>query len=213
MDCMTFKDWIDIAQAVSVIAASIVAVFGINAWRKEFRGKRKIGLAEEVLELFYRAKDIITSERFPVYFTNEYSKREPKSTETPKQKQIRDLVHVTLERYYRHNETFSRIYTLRYRVMAQFDKNSITPFNELKSVLDDLRTELSRWAMLSEVDIDPSHWSTPQLLQQHLAKIEECEKVLWGMGENDPISPRLKKIIENIERICQLQITGKSDAM
>lgn len=57
------KDWIDLIQGASVIIASCVAIFGINAWRKEFVDKRRIELAEEVLALFYQAKDII-AERF-----------------------------------------------------------------------------------------------------------------------------------------------------
>ena len=209
---MTFKDWMDVLQAVFVIVASIVAVDGIDAWRKEFRGKRKIELAEEVLELFYQAKDIIASERFPAYFASGYSKREANQAETPKQKQTRDLAHVTFQRYHKHNKIFSRIYALRYRVMAQFGKSSTAPFDGMKSVLDDLQTDLSHWVMLSEVDTNPNHWATPQLLQQHQAKIVECEKVLWGMGEDDPISPRLEQIIESVEQICGKQIAGESEA-
>jgi hypothetical protein len=72
---MTFKDWIDIAQIVSVLVASLVAIRGIQAWRREFVGKRRIELAEEVLALFYQAKDAIGWIRFSLCCTTESSTR------------------------------------------------------------------------------------------------------------------------------------------
>jgi hypothetical protein len=80
----TLKDWIDLIQGVSVIIASGMAFVGIKAWREEFVGKRRIELAEEVLALFYQAKDII-AERFYAFYKN--SDRKAELIETPKQKQ------------------------------------------------------------------------------------------------------------------------------
>ena len=50
---------LEIVNTIAIIAASVVAIYGINAWRKEFQGKRNIELAEEVLCLFYRAERAI----------------------------------------------------------------------------------------------------------------------------------------------------------
>jgi hypothetical protein len=44
---------IQILSSISVIIASWAAVYGIDAWKREFTGKRRIQLAEEALELFY----------------------------------------------------------------------------------------------------------------------------------------------------------------
>jgi len=41
------KDWADVAQSASIIVASVVAIYGIDAWRREFVGKRRMELAEE----------------------------------------------------------------------------------------------------------------------------------------------------------------------
>jgi hypothetical protein len=55
-----------IVASAAAIVASIVAVWGINAWRREHVGRRRIDLAEEVLGLFYGAREVISSFRSPV---------------------------------------------------------------------------------------------------------------------------------------------------
>ncbi len=148
----TLKDWIDLMQGVSVIIASIIALFGINAWRKEFVGKRRMDLAEEVLTLFYQAKDVIRWMRHPASLPIESATRKPESTETPEQRGIKDLAYVFSKRYEQHSELFSRIHALRYRAMIQLCRDASVPFDELKSILDDLFTDLHMWVMLSGVD-------------------------------------------------------------
>jgi len=49
MSLETTKLVVDILQGLAVIGASIAAVLGINAWKREHLGKRRIELAEEVL--------------------------------------------------------------------------------------------------------------------------------------------------------------------
>jgi hypothetical protein len=204
---MTFKDWIDIAQITSIFIASLVAVYGIEAWRREFVGKRRIELAEEVLALFYQAKDVIGWIRFPAGPTGESSTRKSETVETPHQKQIRDEAYVISKRLNEHSELFSRIRTLRYRFMAQFGKDASVPFDDLKSILDEILVAANLWVMLSQVDTCKHD---PQQLQAHRAKIDEREKILWGMGKDDPISVRIESVVKDIERICRPHIDRKS---
>lgn len=65
----TITEWTGLIRNVLVIIASIVAIYGIRAWRREFIGKRKIELAEEVLALFYETRDIIRYIRDPGGFS------------------------------------------------------------------------------------------------------------------------------------------------
>ncbi len=55
---MDFTSILQGFQAVSLIVAAWTAVYGISAWRREFLGKKRIDLAEEVLVSFYEAKDV-----------------------------------------------------------------------------------------------------------------------------------------------------------
>lgn len=52
MDTLT-----NIAQAVAIISACWAIISGIGAWKREFLGKRRIELAEEVLATFFEIKD------------------------------------------------------------------------------------------------------------------------------------------------------------
>lgn len=205
---VTFKDWTAALQSLAVIAASCVAFFGINSWRRELVGKRRMELAEEVLALFYQAKDIIAFVRFPAGYAAESADRKPEPHEKPEQKRIRDDAFVTRERFNKNSEVFSRIHALRYRFMAQFGKDTGVPFGQLKSILDELFVALHQWVMLSEVD--DRVFTTSQSRQDHQARIEKYEAVLWGMEEDDQISMRVEKAIANVEQICRPHIDRKS---
>ncbi len=55
----------DFLQSVSIILACLTIILGVDAWRREFIGKRKIELAEDVLTRFYEARDAIARIRSP----------------------------------------------------------------------------------------------------------------------------------------------------
>ena len=54
-----------IVQAVGVIFACWAIVSGVDAWKREFVGKRKIELAEAVLSKFFEVKDAVAFIRNP----------------------------------------------------------------------------------------------------------------------------------------------------
>jgi hypothetical protein len=203
----TFKDWLGVLQAGAVITASVVGFRGISAWRREFIGRRRIELAEEVLCLFYQAKDVVEFIRFPAGYASEASGRKAEPNETAEQKRILDDAYVTEERYNRNSELFSRIRTLRYRVMAQFGKASAAPFDELKSILDEILVALRQWVRLSKVN--EKIFTTPESLSAHHKRIEGCENTVWGATENDPIQRRLAEMTTQAERLCEPYITGR----
>lgn len=64
---MTLSDWLNVVQAGSVVVAAVVAARGINTWQREYIGKRRMELAEEVLAMFYEARDAIRDVRAPFF--------------------------------------------------------------------------------------------------------------------------------------------------
>lgn len=88
-----------IIASVAAFIASVVAIYGINAWRREFRGKRQMELAEEVLALFYQARDVIKYTRTPMTIRGEGRSRNAEQDEEPDQKKERDLAYTLIERY------------------------------------------------------------------------------------------------------------------
>ncbi len=93
----TWKLIVDIFQGISVIFASLLAIYGIDSWRREFQGKRQIELAEETLALFYEAREAIMSIRSIGGYEGEGKSRQRKEGETPEQKAARDKAFVFLK--------------------------------------------------------------------------------------------------------------------
>jgi hypothetical protein len=206
------KEWIDIFKGVSVIAASIVAWRGITAWRREFVGKRRIELAEEVLALFYQARDVILFIRQRFNYTGEGLTRNQEPGETPRQKEIRDRAYVVFERYNPHREIFSRIASVSYRFMAQFGADKAAPFNELASIMDQIFCAAREWPDLEErlERLNQSH-SIQVSYKEYDARLTELNQILRSGMKNDPIQPRLDKLIADIKKTCEEQIIPKAN--
>jgi hypothetical protein len=193
-DTSSLKDWADFLQSVAVIIASGVAIYGITAWRVEFVGKRKLELAEEVLVLFYQAKDAIDSIRSPWGFVGEGTTRKAQLDEDPRYKEAFDRAYVLIERYEKHAELFARIHALRYRFMAWFGKDSLSPFYALDKVVHELVVAARlKMSMAMEEKKDRAEWL-------------RIERLYYAGGEDDPIPPRLNEIVSQIESICRPNI-------
>ena len=111
-----------ILESVSVIFACISIILGVDAWRREYVGKRKIEVAEDVLTLFYQARDTISRIRTPWHQKEEGKTRKPGEYETPEQKEQLDRAYVVFERYEKEQEIFNKLVVIRYRFMARFGK-------------------------------------------------------------------------------------------
>jgi len=143
-----------VLASIAAFVASIVAIYGINTWRREFLGKRRIELAEDVLALFYEVKDAIAGIRNPFSFEGEGSTREPIKGEAPEQKKARDRAHIVFERYKKREEVFSKLYSMRYRFMAQIGKDKAQPFEEIHKIIVEIFTAARRLNHVTDESIE-----------------------------------------------------------
>lgn len=205
---MTLAEIAQVFQSASVIIASLFAIYGFDAWRREHVGKRQIELAEEVLALFYQARDAIEQIRNPIGFGGEGSSRKPQENEKPEQKQALDRAYVLIERYGHHSELFSKLYSLRYRFMAQINVEAAAPFDALNRIVNELIFAAHKMARLSTVP----EWShrTPEAGQKHHDEILKVHDIYYGTGgEDDPITPKVQRVIDDIEHTCRTIIESK----
>jgi hypothetical protein len=198
---MALKDWTDIIQSAAVTIASIVAIYGINAWKDEFIGKRRIELAEEVLALFYQARDTIQVIRSMVGYEGEGKTRKPGPNEKPEHKDALDQAYVLIERYNKHIDMFSRIHALRYRFMAQFGAEASAPFDDLNRLLNELIFAARRKARLATMSERSLRSEAAE--EKYQREWVETDRIYYSGGEDDPMAPRLAKIITDIESRCQ----------
>lgn len=195
---MKVTEILDILGNASIMLASAVAIYGINAWRREFKGKRDIELAEEVLALFYQARDAIRAIRNPLGFKGEGSTRKPEPNESPEQKSAKDRAYVMYERYEARQEIFNKLQAKQYQFMGRFGSEKVRPFHELRGIMHEIVLAAGRLGDLwAEVP------STPEESKQHLKETRQYESVIWSLGDEDVLTPRVDGIIEDIEQICR----------
>ena len=191
---------------LSVVIGLWVVFYKIAAWHLEHRGKRNIELAEETLALFYEAKDAIVWMRHPIGFSNETDSIKQGDRESTEQYGARKKASVVLVRYNQNNELFNKIHSLRYRFMAQIGKEKAKPFDDLNKIVKEIISSSHLLAILwSE-----RYFSTEENKKKHYEQIKKAEEVFWDtFSENDPINPKLEKVIVDIEGVCKTVIMAK----
>ena len=189
----------EILRDITVIIGICIAVYNVNSWRREHIGKRKIELAEDTLTLFYKAVDVIHYLRSPGSFASETEDIKQMNGESENVYQARKNAGVLLKRYNEHQELFSRIHAMRYRFMVQIGKEEAKSFDELRKITIELISSARRLSRLWA----RSHFRTEEQRNKHQQDVEKYESVFWeGLPENDPINPRVTKVLLDIERIC-----------
>jgi hypothetical protein len=204
------SDVANVLQSVSIIFACIAVVLGIDAWRREFIGKRRIELAEDVLARFYEARDAIARIRNPFSTGGEGSGRQRHSHEREEESELLDRAYVVFARYEKEQELFNRLHSLRYQIMARFSVDASGPFDELRKILNDIFRAsymLGRhyWPRQGRVQM------TEEQFQRHLKEMHQHEAIFWaGAVMEDPIVEKIDKVILDIEAVCRPVITERS---
>ena len=165
-------------------------------------------LAEEVLALFYEARDAVAYLRHPLVMSSEIEDIKKAENETEQQWEARKNASVVFKRYNERQELFNRIHSLRYRFMAQIGN----------------RGELSLLTKL-EKDRERNIFSSPKVSSalaegllseptrngtERLREDREVRGSLLGRGQRcSQIAKRLLKTVADMERYCREVIEGK----
>jgi hypothetical protein len=143
-----WKETADIIRSVFVCLTAIIALLGVNEWRRQTLGKRKIELAEQVLTSFYEARDLFAWVRSPAAFGGEGETRKADGEEeTVRHK--RNTYFVPIERMQKHSELFAKLQSQRYSFMTLFGADAMTPFNELRQI--QIRVSVSTQTLIGMV--------------------------------------------------------------
>ena len=192
----------DILQNISIIVASVTAVYGVISWRREHIGKKKIDLAEEVLCSIYEIKDIIRFIRSPLGFEGEGSTRKRGSNENQEESRILDNAYVVYERYNKHKDVFNNFLKLQYRYMANFGKKGEEPFKIISKVINDIFSASRMLARVYWRKLDRETMSETEL-SRHLEKIQKYENIFWQTEQEDEINNQIESAIRVCEDICK----------
>jgi hypothetical protein len=194
------NDLITFTQAGSVIAACWAIVSGIGAWKREFIGKRKIELAEQVLAKFFEIKDAVAFIRNPFSQNEEGSTRKRGEYESQEATQLLDRAYIVWERYSKKESAFVEFNTLKYRFMAAFGTETQQIFIDTNAVLHSIFSSAQilgtyYWQRQGRVTMGPEEF------EKHLKEMHEHERIFWDHQENtDTMRLKLQIIQEVLDR-------------
>lgn len=135
----------EIVIALAAIISAIVAVLGINAWRRQLSGKASFDTMQELMSEVYKWKKIMITVRSAQIFTSEmHADSDHLSKEDGVATRADMYSHVLTERWCRVNESLGRIEAASYRAMA------LIGFESLDSAVGELRGCSGEW--LAAVD-------------------------------------------------------------
>lgn len=199
------------ADGITAFSAAIAAIsfgVGVSAWKREFMGRRRMELAENVLAKFYEAEEAILAIRNPMGRSEEGRSRQRSDTEKPEESQALDQAYVHFERRNKHRELFADLQSLKFRYKATFGKLSFVPFEQLRVVLNEMSSAAS--------ELGKYWWpreTQGKLSEEDDKKKRECEAIFWRTlsedGE-DEISKRIRKSVQQVEDLLQAEVRSQT---
>ncbi|MFA5339395.1 MAG: hypothetical protein WC317_04490 [Candidatus Omnitrophota bacterium] len=189
-----------------LILTSVIAIYNIDSWRREHKGKRNIELAEETLALFYEARDVIKYIRSPMGLESETNSITKRDDESETRFEARKQASVVFVRYDQNRALFNKIHSYRYRFMAQVGKDKAKPFEDLNSIISEIFTAARMLAILWA----QNYTTNDALREKNIQETEKYSAIFYDSKiDPDPINTKLDKIIEYIEETCKGIIIGK----
>jgi len=216
-------DWIEIttrivlptvtslATVIATIIAAGTAVWGIRAWQREYTGKRRIDLAENVLALVYEIQDVLASVRSPLGHPEEGQTCPEMPDAIDKEKAMLNTAYIPIERFNSRKELFARLRSLRYRFMALNGKDTGQPFEELNSI----RRSLAKPYYSMRLHLKELHrkikTTDPKEYDQMLEYLwedwnDKKDKEEYSGNGDDLVLKQCKAVIEKFDVMCRKAI-------
>lgn len=198
--------WFDligaVANSITAIAAVVgvvVAVLGLDRWRTEMIGRRRIELAEDVLADFYRARDVIRAARSPLGFAGEGESRKRRDDEDPEDASHLDALYAVIERLNKHAQFFAEFEARRYRFMAVFGEGGVQPYEKLFEARGRILTSVH---MLMTTSRRRERYR--EVKQEWIDQERRWESDIgWGLSDEDAIASAIDEAVLAAERLCR----------
>lgn len=198
---MSESDCINLIASLATLIASITGIWAILTWRKEVKFKRKYELAEKVLANAYEAVAIINIIRSPASRSDEGQSRKRDKNETPKQTEQLNQLYVIIERYHNNNDSFKRLYAIRFQLKAVFgDKLE----DSVSKILNKPKQIINTVNEYADTIKNPNNYTEKE--KQELAK--KYRNTVFGPltkeeRKEDFIYKEMKKALDDIEKVCR----------
>jgi len=197
-----------IVQGFAVVIASCVGYLGLNTWRRQMSGGKKLELAEETLIAAHEAYAAIERIRMPWRRAGEGATLPVASGEDTETTAWRRERFVPYERLVSEEECFRRLAALRVRCRVHFGLSAAPYLEALLEVPIKIR-EATSWltrhpnAPRACSDSDAVRWRE---------RTESCEEVIWdheGPATLDDFTKKLVGALEGLELVLIKHLRDK----
>lgn len=195
---------LEFLRDLSILGAMMMSIYATCSWLRGSKAKKKIELAEEVLNLFYNAEDAIRMIRLRRNLGSYKPAGEANFDENPEEKEARDIAYFS-RGYMNCKDLFNRIHSMRYRFAVQFGKKSAEPFDDLNKLI---RALLAASRKLAEIQAR-TQGETAEDGYKHDYRREKYEAILWADSEDDEVNLKLKSIVRRVEDTCYTSILSR----
>lgn len=191
-----------IISSLTLLLAALSFLYGLNTWRREFIGKRRLELLEGVLSQFYEAQDAINYIRNPFSFGGEGETRKEIPGESDREKKGKTKAYVPYERYLTYEKLFADLRSQKYRMMALFGAEYGAPFDGIKRETNGIimaSIELGRKYWVE----DRSYYNEEQN-RQFYDIAHKYESTIWHI-DGDEIDLKISEHVNKIEELSRKQ--------
>jgi len=190
---LSVDDISSIIQSVAVSAVAIPAFLGINSWRKEHVGKRKLQLAEEVLAATYELQSVIEWVRHPASGGDEGNERPNREDEPINRQRLNDAYYSRIARLKADSQQFSKLHAIRPVFRAYFGERAQEPLQVLFTTRNRINSAVA--ALINQREGE----ELPVELRRHY------ESIIWDMStpdEPDQVKREVNLAVSQLEAIC-----------
>ena len=195
------KPWIDLTQALAVVATCLAVIAAVRVWRRQQAGRSHFELAEQTLAAFFEVKDVIAAIRSPFSSSDEGKSRQRSEHEAADEKQLLDRGYIVSERYEKNHTVFMRLQLLKYRCMAAFGAHLEPVFVACDQLAQEIYTAANRLATFywpGHTRMDASEFA------QHLDAMHKRQGLFWDrLNDSDEVRQRLRVLQDQLERIVK----------
>lgn len=180
-----------IIQVVAVAVTGYFASRGLNTWRHQLLGKRRLEVAEEMLLAAYKAQSTLLHVRNPMTFGEGKSRPRDKD-ERPAQGDLKDMYFAPLARMQKLDDDFAQWSKVRFLADAYFGQDAAAPLDTIRRAY---ATVAIAGRMLLEMvgDVAPNDPSKKQ-----------WEAEIWNTQQpDDPITTSVAAAVRQVELVCR----------
>src|SRR5215211_6334583 len=176
----------DAAATIAAAAATYVGIAGLDAWRKQLKGKSEYELARRYLRAAYKVRDALKFVRNPFISPEEFSTALNETGLQDEGKQQTRNVAVYTVRWKKVQEAVSELDLEQLEAEVLWGKSAVDVRKPLNDCVRDLFIALRKHFI--ETDRRPEE-----------SKFEEVFHTVYDTGENDRFAARANEAVTGIE--------------